>query len=395
MVLLALALFLATVGTGHAQAPRKSGEAPGHRSGHALVKTIASQDVVGAPYPASKFIQGVTFSDLSMDGLTSGDQWAMTWADDGHIYAAWGDGTGFGYRGPFSDPATASIGVARVEGTPLSHRGINLWGGHQPESSQKSVLGKPGGGLLCMSGTLHLFITKQGTWDQCNLWTSADHGLTWKDAGVVFKEKDTKLFANAYLVQYGRDYTGIPARHEPYVYWHAQKTADTNSSLAQNNKDMLLARLPKDKLADRATFEFFSGTAESPAWSPKLTDARPVFHDPKGVNWQIHCVYDAGLQRYLLLLKHRYGEKSLDSLGFGLFEAPEPWGPRHTVYYTDRMGDFIPGMQMGISFTFPTKWISGDGRELWMVFSGRPSNPCDSFNLVKLTLTVENLKETK
>ena len=43
-----------------------------------------------APYPPSTFLEGLTFSERIIDGVTSGDQWAMTWADDGHLYSAGG-----------------------------------------------------------------------------------------------------------------------------------------------------------------------------------------------------------------------------------------------------------------------------------------------------------------
>jgi len=52
-----------------------------------------------APYPQSTLIEGITFGDRIIDGVTSGDQWAMTWSDNGLLYSAWWDGTGFGYRG--------------------------------------------------------------------------------------------------------------------------------------------------------------------------------------------------------------------------------------------------------------------------------------------------------
>ena len=89
-----------------------------------------------APYPPSTLVEGITFSDRIIDGVTSGDQWAMTWADDGHLYSAWGDGTGFGYRGVWNDRWTTYLGVPRVVGNPPDHKGYNIWGGYQPESDE-------------------------------------------------------------------------------------------------------------------------------------------------------------------------------------------------------------------------------------------------------------------
>ncbi len=53
-----------------------------------------------------------------------------TWGPDGHLYAAWGDGGGFG--GTNSD-ARVSMGFARIEGPPESFLALNigsLWPGN-------------------------------------------------------------------------------------------------------------------------------------------------------------------------------------------------------------------------------------------------------------------------
>src|SRR6185503_2911698 len=50
---------------------------------------------------------------------------------------------------------------------------------------------------------------------------------------------------------------------------------------------------------------------------------------------------------------------------FGVYDAPEPWGPWTTVFYTDEW-DVGPGE----TSSFPTKWMSADGKTLHLVFSG-------------------------
>ncbi|HOA51735.1 MAG TPA: hypothetical protein PKI05_05720, partial [Thermogutta sp.] len=64
--------------------------------------------------------------------------------------------------------------------------------------------------------------------------------------------------------------------------------------------------------------------------------------------------------------------------GCGVFDAPEPCGPWTTVFHTDRW-DVGPGE----SGCFPTKWMSTDGREMWLVFSGED---CFSLRRAKLVL---------
>jgi len=62
--------------------------------------------------------------------------------------------------------------------------------------------------------------------------------------------------------------------------------------------------------------------------------------------------------------------------GFGIYDAPEPWGPWTTVYYTEEW-DVGPGETSSL----PTKWMDADGKTLHLVFSGD-----DSFCVRKLTL---------
>jgi len=42
-----------------------------------------------------------------------------------------------------------------------------------------------------------------------------------------------------------------------------------------------------------------------------------------------------------------------------------------------------------ISASIPSKWISPDGKTMWLVFAGRPSDPFYSFNLIEIKLDVE------
>jgi hypothetical protein len=66
--------------------------------------------------------------------------------------------------------------------------------------------------------------------------------------------------------------------------------------------------------------------------------------------------------------------------GFGIYDAPEPWGPWTTVFYTPAW-DVGPGE----TNSFPTKWISADGRTAHLVFSGD-----DSFSVRQVTFSVKD-----
>lgn len=107
------------------------------------------------------------------------------------------------------------------------------------------------------------------------------------------------------------------------------------------------------------------------------------------MSWWISCVYNAALERYILLTTHPpFGGQHNDHKGYGIFESERPWGPWKTAFYTLDVGSIIPGMTEGISFAIPSKWILDEGKIMWMVFAGRPSDPCYSFNLVKIRLKI-------
>jgi hypothetical protein len=64
--------------------------------------------------------------------------------------------------------------------------------------------------------------------------------------------------------------------------------------------------------------------------------------------------------------------------GFGIYDAPEPWGPWTTVFFTPDW-DVGPGE----TSSFPTAWMSADGKTLHLMFSGD-----DSFSVRKAMLAL-------
>src|SRR4051812_48998428 len=69
-----------------------------------------------APYPNSKVFGGIEWHwDTYKTAAPGSDLWPVTWGPDDHLYAAWGDGGGFG--GSDSD-GRVSLGFARIEGDP-------------------------------------------------------------------------------------------------------------------------------------------------------------------------------------------------------------------------------------------------------------------------------------
>ncbi|HWI59549.1 MAG TPA: hypothetical protein VNZ22_20140, partial [Bacillota bacterium] len=105
-----------------------------------------------------------------------------------------------------------------------------------------------------------------------------------------------------------------------------------------------------------------------------------VFTHP-GRCYRSGITYNAALKRYLwvqILPQSRHPQGPRFQGGFGVYDAPEPWGPWTTVFFTEDW-DVGPG-ETG---SFPTKWMSADGRTLTYVFSGD-----DSFSVRQATLVL-------
>ena len=70
---------------------------------------------------------------------------------------------------------------------------------------------------------------------------------------------------------------------------------------------------------------------------------------------------------------------------WGIFDAPEPWGPWTTAFFTK---DWGLGETHG--YRLPAKWISQDGKTMHLIFSGRTHNEVvyDAFCVRKMELVL-------
>jgi hypothetical protein len=320
------------------------------------------------PSPASPVIKEVRWAapETVVRKAKGSDNWPLTWAEDDALYAAYGDGNGFE---PFISEKL-SLGFAKITGAPPDAHGENL---RSPTGEMKGsgAAGKKASGMLMVDGTLYLWARNASN---SQLAWSFDRGKTWTWADWKF----TEGFGCPTFLNFGRNYAGARDSNI-YVY-------SPDSDTAYETADRLaLARAPKERLRQREAYEFFAGLSASgrPRWTRDPTKRSAVFTH-KNLCYRSGVTYDAGLRRYLLA-QPIAGPDSYDksgkldlrfSGGLAIFDAPEPWGPWTTAYFTKRW-DVGPGD----SASFPTKWMSADGRALYLLFSGE-----DSFSVRKATL---------
>jgi len=76
---------------------------------------LSTSRAEGPPYPASRVVRRVEWHfDTVREFGRGSDQWPMTRADDGNLYAAWGEGNGFANH----LKSKQALGVTRINGTP-------------------------------------------------------------------------------------------------------------------------------------------------------------------------------------------------------------------------------------------------------------------------------------
>ena len=318
-----------------------------------------------APYPPSPVIKGIEWApvDTIIRKASGSDNWPIMWADDGSQYSAYGDGWGF-------EPKTKkklSLGIVKIVGPADGFQGINV----RTETGERIGQGAAGAkasGMLMVEGVLYMLVRNTAN---AQLAWSSDRGKSWKWSDWKF----TESFGAPSFLNFGSNYSGA---RDDYVYVYSQE-AETAYDAADQ---MVMARVPKDEIRNRGAYEFFNGLDDSgrPVWTRDIRQRVAVFTNP-GKCYRSQVSYNAGLKRYLwcqVLPTSRHPQGPRFQGGFGIYDGPEPWGPWTTVYYTQEW-DVGPGE----TNSFPTKWMSDDGKVCHLVFSGD-----DHFSVRRATLEV-------
>jgi hypothetical protein len=228
-------------------------------------------------------------------------------------------------------------------------------------------------GLLMVDRVIWMFARNyivDGNYRHSRLAWSKDYEKTWTWADWHFSD----TFGCPEFIQFGPNYKGA---RDGYVYVVSQ----ANDDAYEYSPDVVMARVPKDKVADRNAYQFFAGLEAkgTPSWKSDIGARKPIFTDQRGV-MRVSVEYNAALKRYIMTASHRVGQGPHNP-SLGVFEAPEPWGPWTTVYYDDHFA----GNDRVYHLKFPSKWMSDDGKSMWLLYSGLGGNNY-AFILRKATL---------
>ncbi len=167
--------------------------------------------------------------------------------------------------------------------------------------------------MLMVDGVLYMWARNAGN---ARLAWSTDHARTWEWSDWTF----TTSFGCPTFLNFGRDYAGA---RDDYVYVYSHD----NDNAYEPADRMVLARVPKSRIKDRGAYEFFEGrdATNAPVWTADIARRGAVFRH-EAACYRSGISYDAGLKRYLWC-QILPGDDPRFRGGFGIYDAPEPWGP--------------------------------------------------------------------
>lgn len=329
-----------------------------------------------------------------------GDNWHTTWASNDNLYVSLNDGKGFpnldGYTG-----MTHNSRIFILKGYPPNHyfeyiHGFpDLISGPAPEEKSRYY----GFGILALEDHLYYYLTtpnhpfayEGSRFIGCKLVYSPDLGETWLNQdgsplvwecwsersknNMLFYQEPDDAFSLISILQMGKNY-GNNADGYVYIY-------SPNGSVEGTMNQLVLLRVPKDSILDRSAYEFFVARTDDgdATWSFNVQDRGSVHDFPSGyVNvkihpyaWQPSVVYNAPLDVYMM---SSWGMGvGNDGMWFerpsylGFWVAKQPWGPWLQIHEETSWTPLGDSLARSYQPQMSPKWISGDGKSLWLVFT--------------------------
>jgi len=385
-----------------------------------------SEVPAGCPFEPSKTLTGIYFTGRHSD-YHCGDTFYPSWAADGNLYSPWTDGKTDGVRcGSGEKPrAAARTGHAVMIGDDPVH--LEIKNTSPPKSaSAKPYLGRYPCGSLVYNGVWYYgtyclgpagsFKHKGFRWNWPNLGPmpgfqiSHDLGKTWEPsphspARPLFPEPDEYLgpvkMGAPHFVDFGKNMEHSPDGKAYLLGMGAEKDdpkprpclkpaagggfekqdcdADfDHANLSWISADQVyLARVEPspETINDLEAYEFFAGRDKDgkPIWTGDFKKIKPL------IEWNNHmgcatATWVPGLKKYLMCVTD--GWPTVAEMDSYLLEADRITGPWRMVVYMKEFGE------QAYFLNFPSKFISADGRTLWLCYS---ANFSPGWNGVELT----------
>ena len=341
------------------------------------------------PFGPSTDISGIAFTGRHAE-YTGADTWYPSWASDGKLYSPFTDGT----VGPISVSSggkSAATGHAVIEGDdPLSLKvtPIGTWPG-SPEPYE----GRYPCGSLVHNGVWYYatYALKNAgyglNWPilgPCpGFYVSKDFGKTWTNPalscapGKALFPEPKKLggpvkFGAPHFVDFGKNLEHSPDG-KAYLVGHGAVEADLEDRVANlswiTGDQVYLCRVKPspEAINDAAQYEYFGGRDEKgkAVWTSDFFRVKPLLEWDNNMGC-VTITYNAPLKRFLMCVTD--GTNTVWKFNSYVLEAAEITGPWRLVAYLKDFGE------QAYFVNFPSKFIGGDGRTLWLCYAANFTN---------------------
>ncbi len=354
-----------------------------------------SEPPADCPFEQSTEITGIAFTGVHSDYHVA-DTWYPSWASDGKLYSPYTDGTcprldGSRERSNSSRGEYATTGQAVMEGDdPLN---LKIYSLGLEEASALPYKGRyPCGSLLHNGvwyyGTYCLApegLTTYGDFAYNWPWlgpfvgfrVSTDYGRTWKETPYTPAEPifgETGMWGHPvkigapHFVDFGKNMEHSPDG-KAYLVGHGAVEPDEKPRFANlswiSGDQIYLTRVTPSiqNMNDPNQYEFFAGhyADGNPVWSYEFEEIQPL------IDWNNNCgcvtvTYNAPLKKYLMCVTD--GWPTCAKMNSYILESDRITGPWKLVSYMKDFGE------QAYFLNFPSKFISEDGRTLWLCYSG-------------------------
>ncbi len=365
------------------------------------------------PFPKSSSLTGIRFTGRHSD-YHCGDTWYPSWAEDGNLYSPWTDGNTEGIYCTSGEGARARTGHAVMIGDdPLR---LEIRNTSPPkEASALPYQGRYPAGSLVHNGVWYYGTYCLGPdpslehngfrWNWPNLGPmpgfqiSRNYGESWEPSPLspeapLFPEPTEFLgpvkMGAPHFVDFGKNMEHSPdgkayllgmgaeaddPKPRPCIKPGAEGTAfetveECDSDFAHANlswvtaDQVYLARVTPspETINDLAAYEFFAGRDRrgKVIWTQNFDQIKPL------IEWNNHmgcatATYVPGLKKYLMCVTD--GWPTVAKMTSYILEANAITGPWRRVSYMKDFGE------QAYFLNFPSKFISPDGRTLWLCYS--------------------------
>lgn len=362
-----------------------------------------SQPPKDCPFEPSRELAGIVFTGAHSD-YRCGDTFYPSWASDGNLYSPWTDGVTDGVRSNSSGEKATTGNAVLIGDDPLA---LEIKNTSPPQAaSPKPYQGRYPAGSLVYNGVWYYgtyclgpsgSVKHEGftyNWPVLGpmpgFRISMDYGKTWTPSPLspekpLFPEPaefmgPVKMGA-PHFVDFGKNMEHSPDGKAYLLGMGAEendpKPRYANLSWISADQVYLARVVPSpETINNLKAYEFFAGhdAGGAPLWTNDFAKIKPLLDWNNNMGCAT-ATYVPGLKKYLMCVTD--GWPTCAKMNSYILEADRITGPWRLVVYMKDFGE------QAYFLNFPSKFISPDGKTLWLCYS---ANFAANWNGMKLKI---------